>query len=270
MSRDATGKFYSRALAYEAAFAYRDVDKEVAVIRRWFALHADRPMRSMLELAAGPGEHARAFSRLGIEAHALDASPAMCKLALRRAREEKVQLDVHRCDMRRFELHRRFDLIVTMLDSVSHLLTIDDMVNHLVAAGRHLNVGGLYIMECAFPPSLGEAPTEASTLPRWNAGRGDFNVEVRWGEAEDTFDPITQQATTSVSIHPADGSPPIAERLRFHHWNPLELEACARLQRRLSVVARYGSFSTKPFGGAARGWRMILVWKRLARRRVAA
>ncbi|MGH3380572.1 MAG: class I SAM-dependent methyltransferase, partial [Actinoallomurus sp.] len=64
---------YDHPQAYELACSFRDVSAEVDVLRRW----ADGA-RHVLELAAGPAEHARWFARRGVAATALDLSPAMC------------------------------------------------------------------------------------------------------------------------------------------------------------------------------------------------
>ena len=70
---------YDHPQAYELACSFRDVSAEVDALRRWAA-----EARDVLELAAGPAEHAREFARRGVAATALDLSPAMCAYARRR------------------------------------------------------------------------------------------------------------------------------------------------------------------------------------------
>ena len=83
----------------------------------------------MLELAAGPAEHAREFAHRGVAATALDLSPAMCAYA--REQGSGLPLEVVEADMTGFRLGRRFDLVITMLDSTAHLMTLDDFVAYL-------------------------------------------------------------------------------------------------------------------------------------------
>ena len=71
---------YDEPEYYEAACSYRDVPAEVDALLRWSAKH-HRPPRSVLELAAGPAEHARTLAQRGLEATALDLNPAMCARA---------------------------------------------------------------------------------------------------------------------------------------------------------------------------------------------
>src|SRR6266581_4268399 len=75
---------YEEPEFYEAACAYRDVPAEVDALVRWFGKHhgTDSGLPgSVLELAAGPAEHARNLAARGVEATVLDLSPAMCDRA---------------------------------------------------------------------------------------------------------------------------------------------------------------------------------------------
>ena len=56
---------YDEPEYYEAACAYRDVPAEVDALLRWSGKHHEPP-RSVLELAAGPAEHARDLARRGL------------------------------------------------------------------------------------------------------------------------------------------------------------------------------------------------------------
>jgi hypothetical protein len=58
---------YDDPWAYELACGFRDVPAEVNVLLGWCARYRDSaPVRTVLELAAGPAEHAREFARRGI------------------------------------------------------------------------------------------------------------------------------------------------------------------------------------------------------------
>src|SRR6185437_2679519 len=113
---------------------------EVDALRRWAG-----EARDVLELAAGPAEHAREFARRGVAATALDLSPAMCAYA--RERGKGLPLEVVQADMRAFALGRRFDLVITMLDSTAHLMTLDDLVAYLGRVRDHIAGGGLAVIE---------------------------------------------------------------------------------------------------------------------------
>src|SRR5690348_67702 len=252
---------YDEPEYYEAACAYRDVPAEVDALLRWSGKH-HRPPRSVLELAAGPAEHARTLARRGLEATALDLNPAMCARASDLAAAAGVPLTVVQADMRDFSLPGRFDLAITMLNSLCHLLTLDDMLRHLAAVGRHLDQNGLYIMELAHPADYFGA--ERRTSSEWSSETGDGTVSVRWG-AQDQIDPVSQVTREHVSVtYHKRGGPvrTVTDVVPNRFWTATELTAAIRLAGGFTVAASYGDFEGDVSVDAADAWRMILVLRR--------
>ena len=219
--------------------------------------------RSVLELAAGPAEHARDLSRRGIEATALDLNPAMCSFARDRAAEAGHPLTVVQADMRDFDIRpRRFDLAIVMLNSLCHLMTLDDLVPHLTSVARHLADGGLYIMELAHPADcLSHVPRTSSD---WVTDLDDASVTVHWGGPRDAIDPVTQVTREHVTVtyRKADGSVrTVTDVVPNRFWSATELDAAIRLAGGFQIAARYGDFDDVSMD-APSAWRMILVLRR--------
>ncbi|WP_067465437.1 class I SAM-dependent methyltransferase [Actinomadura macra] len=253
---------YDDPWAYELACSFRDVPAEAGVLLRWCAEHRPEsagPVRTVLELAAGPAEHARELARRGLTATALDLNPAMCAYAAAEARRAGVALEVVQDDMTRFDLGRRFDLVVTMLDSTSHLMTLDAFVAHLRRVAAHLSPGGLYIVEMSHPRDrLGDDP---SVSTGWTVERDGVQATVRWGEPTDRLDPVTQIADDHVTVT-IDGDRVIRDVVPYRFWTATELDAAIRLAGGLGVAGRYGDFGagadTVPLTDPG-AWRMITV-----------
>lgn len=238
---------YDHPQAYELACSFRDVSAEVDVLRRW----ADGA-RSVLELAAGPAEHAREFARRGVAATALDLSPAMCAYA--REHGAGLPLEVVQADMRAFDLGRRFDLVITMLDSTAHLMTLDDFVAYLGCVRDHLADGGLALIEMSHPADrLGDTPRVSNS---WSVRKDDLSAHVRWGQPGDTLDPISQVVNDHVSIA-VDGGEVIQGVVPYRFWTFTELEAAIRLAGGLTVEAQYGDFDVEVSLRSPDAWRMI-------------
>ena len=256
---------YDEPEFYEAACAYRDVPAEVDALLRWSGRHhaPDSGLpRSVLELAAGPAEHARNLARRGLEATALDLSPAMCARAREQAEAAGTRLTVVQADMRDFSLPVGFDLAVTMLNSLCHLISLDDLLSHLAAVGRHLDRGGLYIIELAHPADFFAA--ERRTSSEWSTEVGGGTVSVRWG-AQDQIDPVTQITREHVSVtYHKRGGPvrTVTDVVPNRFWTATEMTAAVRLAGGFDVVARYGDFDSDLPVDAADAWRMILVLRR--------
>jgi SAM-dependent methyltransferase len=257
---------YDEPEFYEAACAYRDVPSEVDALLRWSGGHrgpATGPPRSVLELAAGPAEHSRELARRGLEATALDLSPAMCARARDMAAAAGVSLTVVRADMRDFAFSRQFDLAITMLNSLCHLMTLDDLLGHLACVARHLAPGGLYIVELAHPADFFSA--ERRTSSEWSSEVNGGTVSVRWGGGKDEIDPVTQVTREHVSVtyRKQGGSVrTVTDVVPNRFWTATELTAALRLAGGFAVAATYGDFDTDSPVDAADAWRMILVLRR--------
>ena len=276
---------YDEPELYELACAYRDVPAEVTALQAWYATHftGGAGVRSVLELAAGPAEHARELARRGLRATALDWSAAMCSYAASQAKAAGVTLDVVQADMRDFRLAGpdgalvRFDAAVTMLNSVCHLFILDDLVRHLSAVRAHLVQGGLYIVELAHPADF-FAP-EPRTSSEWTVDAVGVHADVRWGGRGDRIDPLTQVTKEHMTITATskDGTiRTVSDVVPNRFWTLTEFTAAIALANggagsapqpddssgRFDVVATYGDFDETTALDAPTAWRMILILRR--------
>jgi SAM-dependent methyltransferase len=238
----------------------------VDALLRWSGKHRDSdtgPLRSVLELAAGPAEHARELARRGLDATTLDLSAAMCARAAELAAADATRLTVVQADMRDFSLPRQFDLAVTMLNSLCHLLTLDDLLRHLTCVARHLAPGSLYIAELAHPADFFAA--ERRTSSEWSSEVDGGTVSVRWGGGSDEIDPITQITREHVSVtyrQRGGAVRTVTDVVPNRFWTATELTAAIRLAGGFAVAASYGDFDADTPVEAADAWRMILVLRR--------
>jgi SAM-dependent methyltransferase len=265
---------YDEPELYQLACAYRDVPAEVSAILTWCDKHyrgdgGIRPagsrhqVNSVLELAAGPAEHARELARRGLRATALDWSPAMCAYAAAQAAAAGLELTVVEADMRDFTIPARFDLAITMLNSACHLFTLDDLLAHLTAVAAHLVPGGLYVMELAHPADyLTPVPRTSS---EWTIEVGGVRAEVRWGGMTDRIDPVSQitKEHMSITARSADGTVrTVSDVVPNRFWTATEVSAALRLAKSFTVAASYGDFDDTTALGDPAAWRMIFVLSR--------
>ena len=268
---------YDEPELYQLACAYRDVPAESSALLTWLDKHATIPagVRSVIELAAGPAEHARELAHRGLRATALDHSAAMCGYAAAQAQAGGVDLDVVEADMRDFRIADadgqpvRFDLAITMLNSVCHLFTLDDLVNHLAAVAAHLAPGGVYIVELAHPADF--FATDPRTSSDWTIDADGAHAQVSWGGRHDRIDPLTQVTNEhmTIKVTAADGTVrTVSDVVPNRFWTLTEFTAAVRLAsanataagaRPLDLVASYGDFDDTTALDAPTAWRMILI-----------
>jgi SAM-dependent methyltransferase len=276
---------------YELACAYRDIPAEVSALRAWFATHfaggddgALAVVGSVLELAAGPAEHARELAGRGLRATALDWSAAMCGYAAGQAKAAGVSLDVVEADMRDFRVagpdggQVLFDAAITMLNSACHLFTLDDLVRHLAAVRAHLVEGGLYVVELAHPADF-FAP-EPRTSSEWTVDAPDgLHAEVHWGGRGDRIDPLTQVTNEHMTITATakDGTiRTVSDVVPNRFWTLTEFTAAIALANArgafasgpgassggFELVASYGDFDETTALDSPAAWRMVLILRR--------
>jgi len=261
-------RIYEEAQCYDVAFGFRDVGAECDALADLFARHGEprgRRAASVLELAAGPARHAREFARRGASASALDVSQPMCDHALRAAMREGVALDCIRADMVDFDLGRRFDLVVLLMDSASYLLDNDAVLRHLACVERHLEAGGLYVIEMSHPRDA--FGIGASTSRQWSSEEDGLRVDMQWGADGDPFDPITQidEVTVTMRWRGPLGTGERIERARQRRFTANEVDALVRASGAFEIVDRLGAIAPPlSFGNDPRAWRMVPVLRRLA------
>jgi SAM-dependent methyltransferase len=266
---------YDEPELYQLSCAYRDVPAEVSAIQGWCARYHPDPVGSVLEMAAGPAEHARELARRGLRATALDRSAAMCGYAAAQAKAAGVELAVVEADMRDFTIAApdggpaRFDLAITMLNSACHLFTLDDLVRHLAAVRAQLADGGLYLVELAHPADFFAA--EPRTSSEWLVEAGGVRAEVHWGGRNDRIDPLTQVTREHMSITAtsADGTiRTVSDVVPNRFWTLTEFSAAIALANagrgdgQLELIASYGDFDQATPLEAPTAWRMILLLRR--------
>jgi hypothetical protein len=187
----------------------------------------------------------------------------MCAWAAGQARQAGLELEVVEADMRDFRLWSRFDLAITMLNSLCHLFTLDDMVTHLHAVAAHLDPGALYIAELAHPADyLTPAPRTSS---EWSVERDGVRADVRWGGPTDRIDPVSQitREHMTITAQSADGTVcTVSDVVPNRFWTHAELAAAIRLAGGFAVEASYGDFNDTITLDDPAAWRMILVLRR--------
>ncbi|GAA5051554.1 class I SAM-dependent methyltransferase [Nocardia callitridis] len=135
---------------------------------------------SVLDIAAGTGNHLRYLRADFPDAAGLEQSPEMIATAKRRIPE----ITIHEGDMRDFDLGRTFDVVTLMFSSIGYVEDYADLERALAALSRHLTPGGVVVVEpWVFPDSF--TPDYLATdLVRDDEGAVTrFSHSVREGDA---------------------------------------------------------------------------------------
>lgn len=272
---------YGRPLLYDIAFGYRDFRAEVDALAGWYASSARRPSAAgggersaprgplaVLELASGPSDHAIEWARRGAEVVALDRSRSMCEYASAKAELLGVAFDIRRADMVDFQLGRRFDLALLMMNSIAHIHTVERLVEHLRTVSMHLHAGGIYVLEIQHPRHfVGRGSLPVDSMRCWRSEGLGLEVEARWGSSDDPYDPLRQlfDAKVEFRVWDEDGEHRFVDRCVMRDWSLGELEAAVGWSGAFEIAALHGAFEGDA-GLGPESERLIAVLRALASR----
>jgi SAM-dependent methyltransferase len=177
------------AAAYDALYLTKDYAGECDLIENIFRSHAKEPIRSVLDLGCGTGNHALELASRGYEVAAVDVSPHMLAVAEKKVHASLLggKVSFHQADIRDFNLDRQFDAIVVMFAVLGYQLENDDVSRTLRAARNHIKKDGVLLFDVWYGPAvLHERPaqrlktikTENGEILRASGGSLDVNRQV--------------------------------------------------------------------------------------------
>jgi SAM-dependent methyltransferase len=173
--------FSRSARIYDAIYAsIRDYPREAAELDR--LIQERRPgARTLLDVACGTGAHLEHLVDR-YEIAGLDLDPEMLAVA----RERLPSVAFHEGDMTDFDLGRRYDAVVCMFSSIGYVQTEDRLRSAAAAMARHLEPGGVLVVEPWLAPEVWQEGHVAAVhvdepelkIARMNVAerRGDLSV----------------------------------------------------------------------------------------------
>ncbi len=132
---------------YDKFYNFKDYHAEAAKIRQIVDERLGSGRHSLLDVACGTGKHLEVL-RERFDVEGLDLNAELLEVA--RARLPNVPL--HLGDMERFDLGRAFDVVTCLFSSIGYLKTLDRVANACACMARHLNPGGVLLIEPWFTP----------------------------------------------------------------------------------------------------------------------
>jgi SAM-dependent methyltransferase len=214
-------EFYRNARAYDIAFSDREFDVECDFLE-WAAGNYSNiktngsDTRSFIELGCGPGRHAREMAKRGWKSTALDLSQDMIEFATLEAHRQKLDIEPVVADMCDYHLSKPVALTATMMESISHLITNEQMIDHFRSVARNTLPGGIYVIEATHPQFF--FPDDEPNS--WVSRRGKTRVEITFGLPTDKYDSVKQQwmVTYRMKIKEGDNPEVIVENQSPIRW----------------------------------------------------
>ena len=142
--------------AYDLFYHDKDYVAECDLIECIFQIYGDGPIRSVLDLGCGTGNHAIPLAQRGYEVVGVDRSESMLAHAQSKAASFSSGSSVafHQGDIRSVDLQCRFDAALMMFAVLGYQLENTDVLSALRTAHRHLHPGGLLIFDVWYGPAV--------------------------------------------------------------------------------------------------------------------
>jgi SAM-dependent methyltransferase len=148
---------------YDLLYKDKNYQAEVEFVTKtiWrFQPHA----KDILELGCGSGGHALTLAKQGFDIHGLDLSQDMLNIAKQQLALQPEDLQKKICfaqaDIREFDIHKKFDAVISLFHVISYLPTLDDIQKTFTKVYEHLNPGGVFLFDIWYSPAvLTEKPT---------------------------------------------------------------------------------------------------------------
>lgn len=140
--------FTESAEIYDLIYAefknYAEESARLAALLR----HVYPECRSVLDVACGTGEHMRHLAASGFRVDGIDLDERFVEIAARKNPRSRVWCS----DMASFDIGERYDAVLCLFSSIAYVRTLERLVATLRGFRRHLNVGGVIVVEPWFAP----------------------------------------------------------------------------------------------------------------------
>ena len=198
-----------------------------------------------LELGIGTGRIALPLSQRGVSVHGIELSPAM--VTQLQAKPGATDIGVTIGDFAATRVERTFRLAYLVYNTITNLTTQDEQVECFRNVARHLEPGGLFVIELEVPPLQRLPPGENVRAFAVSPPHLGF----------DEIDIVTQQG---ISHHywVADGKGWVNSMPYRFVW-PSELDLMARIAG-MALRERWGDWNREPF--TPNSTKHISVWEK--------
>ena len=170
------------APAYDMLYRDKDYDGEIDLLSRVFRQYRTQPVKTILDLGCGTGNHTLRLAARGYEVVGIDRSPEMLAEADRKAHEQGVTAHFQQADIRNVSLRKTFDAVLMMFAVLGYQTDEADVRRVMRSARQHMHPDGLLLFDVWHGPAvLAQRPEErvrtieqdGSTWVRRSSGRLD-------------------------------------------------------------------------------------------------
>jgi SAM-dependent methyltransferase len=142
---------------YNLLYEDKNYVEETAYIDRLIEKFSLTKSHTVLNLGCGTGKHDNLLAQKGYEMTGVDFSNDMLEIA----RANYPQIDFFEGDIRTLKLNKTFDVVLSLFHVISYQTLNKDIYDAFLTAKHHLRVGGIFIFDFWYGPSvIAEMPSK--------------------------------------------------------------------------------------------------------------
>ncbi len=132
---------------YDELMDFVDYKEWVDYIKKVFTFFGKRPRR-ILDVGCGTGTATLLLAKQGYEMTGMDLSDSMLKRLKKKAKKEKIKINIVRGDMRDIpEKIGKFDAVISMFDTINYNLTDAELKSTFKSVYKVLSKKGIFIFD---------------------------------------------------------------------------------------------------------------------------
>lgn len=205
---------------------------------------ADKYGREVLEIGIGTGRIAIELAKAGNKVTGIDFSQDMIDIGKKKSENENVDIEFIKADMRDFCINRKFDLVIIPVNTITHLLTLDDIQKFFNCVKEHLKDKGRFVIDF-FNPIIEYLPKEFGDefiFNKYKAPKDEATIEVY---AKTKYHRKTQVTEHRLSYRIGDKEIN-NEILEMRIYFPQELEGYLKFND-FQIEEKYGTYDMQKF-----------------------
>ncbi len=146
--------FGSYSNYYDLFYKDKDYAAEVDFTDSLIKKYANGNVKTILDMGCGTGGHAFLLAEKGYNVTGIDIADSMLSIAKEKAKKARIAVDFLKADIRDFNLNKRFDGAIAMFAVMGYQTTNEDLEKALLNVSQHLKLGGLFIFDVWFGPTV--------------------------------------------------------------------------------------------------------------------
>jgi SAM-dependent methyltransferase len=260
MSADVFGSDY--AGRYDFLYQDKEYERECDLLAEVFRRFGKTPVKTVLDLGCGTGNHALPLARRGFTVTGVDRAPGMLEQAEKKSSASGLgdQAPVFKQgDLRELDLHQQFDAALMMFAVLGYQLTNENVASALATVRRHLKPGGLFVFDIWYGPAvLAIRPGErVKTLP------APDGTVIR--AASTKMDSFRQLAEVSYQVWHVRRSGPMVEASETHQMRYFFPQELAMFLEHAGLrLAHFADFGALDRPADERTWNAIVIAEAVA------